>query len=471
MLSRTVLVGLFLSGVPVLTSSGQCPTILPIETIGSGGVPTQVSISGTAPGCGGIGLRVGCGNLIDKQVWLAGGSESWSISLNSSDVQSMQCSCGDSLVIQATCNKWYSRTCVTSVRSTQLLRCQEKACPIIEAIDYDIPQSCEQRTASGVSSVTFAATVSGDFTSLYSWSFNGENHTQFLAIPGPPTSQTFSVACPRDSPPYKVDLLAVGCPGATGPYQSFLSRDVSFPSCEACPDISAPQVHTNGCAATLNASVNGCTSGVTGYNWNFGDPSSEQPTSTSATPATTHIYSSNGNYTATISLAGVNGGQCAKTIPVQVSGCTNSSKPPPTLGNGNPDSCGWKFWQCVSIDLCGVLAALAFVLVLARLMLLAMVQLSTPVWKLTLDDLLSALSLAVLIGFVARCPCPVLWAILLAAITAVLAILALKKFAPTTVPFWIKAVIVSAILIVGAFAALALAKCAGQTAEQWSNPG
>jgi hypothetical protein len=445
-------IALVLPAAPRIANAQQCQlTIDPIQAVGTTGTPTAITITGNAPDCGRVDLTLTCQTSIQKTDIFPDAANRWSVTLTQTEIQAMGCSCPDSIIIKASCGKGLAKDYCIQVISRQLITCQK--CPLIRDVIYAQP-ACSQMTSEGNISIRFSAQVSGNFNGLYRWTFDGQQRIQSLnGVPAAPAPQTFTIRCPRTAPPYTVEFLAIGCPGGDAYYLDSRSESVAFPDCQNCPQV-LPIVTTSGCTARFSATLSGCTSGVTEYVWNFGH-SPPNNTQSTTSPSTTHTYPSDGTYTATLTLGGINNGRCSAQVPVTITDCSSGHD------GGHGGGCGWKFWQCISFNLCWLFALIAFLAVFARLLLLAMYDFAVPVLgtSFTLDQLLSALSLGLLVVLLVICPCQVLWGILLAVVLAVIVILVLLLVSAGSVPFWVKALLVAGLLAAAALTALAVSDC------------
>jgi hypothetical protein len=433
------------------------------QAIGAPPTPGEIFLSGNAPACDQVDLLVTC----QRQITIADVSVvngQWSRSLTLAEIQAAGCSCPGRMAVQATCKKGDANTCQIATKHN--LQCQATKCPVISDITYAQP-AC---STTGSIPVTFSAAVTGNFNGFYRWTFDGQERLQNLGgTAAAPSSQTFTLSCPRTAPPYTVDLVAVGCPGGDPWYSADASKDVSFPACGSCPTIQPISVTpTSKCNVELRTSISGCGAGsVTEFNWDFGHSGSGGTQSTTV-PFVTHTYPHDGTFAAKVTLGGVNAGACRGETQVTISGCGKGGEEEEECavpwgckpGKGGTEGCGWQFWNCISFNLCWVLAALAFALVYARIVLLAMYdfEVGPPPVNFTLDQLLTLLGLALLIAFLVICPCEVLWGILLGALAAAITVVGIL-IAGGAVPAWLKALIVSVVLIVVTLGTLAATEC------------
>ncbi len=422
-------------------------------TSGAGGALSSLTVNGTTTGCSRVNLSITCKQQIRTTV-AANSSTTWTHTFTASELNQAGCTCGARATIAAECGDKYAQGCAQDSRTVDQLQCKgggtfPPVCPSIQSVTCTHP-SCPA-PAGGNWQITCNAAVSGNVpsTASYWWVFSDPNNSAGQSTSLPSAIHTYH--CPQ---PGFNSGVNVSIQGSCSPTPQN-SAAITFPDC-GCPalTLSAPQI--SGCVANFSASVAGsCISGAT-YKWKFGDSDTETPTST---PSTSRTYTASGSYPVTVRLAG--GADCApaQTIAV-ISSCggppPQDHKPPPG-GKG----CGWKFWKCIKFKLCWVLALIALVIVAGRLVLLAMYDFGVSVLgtPFTLDQLLSALSLLFLIPFLVFCPCEVAWGILIGAVLAVIVILVLLYYSAGSVPYWLKSIIVAALLIIATFTALAAGHC------------
>lgn len=363
--SFLILLILFSAGITDAAAQTTCPmTFDQVTAISSSpsAMPSQLTVSGT--GCGAaheVQVTISCSGSITKHV-TPDPTGRWSISLTSAEVQSIGCSCGASVKVSAGCMKGSQASCLPAT-SNQTVQCKAARCPVVTDITWN-PLSCKSRPSGEGWPITFNASVTGNFSGPYIWSFGedvitstGEVRNTVVqpaqATPAPPQPQTVTYKCPRTSPPYKVSLDAMGCPGGDPNHLSHAEKELLFPACGTCPQISPITVSTSKCTATLSVPVSGCTTGVSGYLWNFGfpPPPATPVTKTSTVSTVTQDYPHDGSYTASVTLEGVESGQCSRSVQVNISGCAPPACPTcPIDHNGKGGSggsvCGVFDWCC-----------------------------------------------------------------------------------------------------------------------------
>jgi hypothetical protein len=339
-----------------------------VATAGAGSTaPTQITIAGTTGGmnCTEVQATIGCVSTTTKLATPDATTGRWSIVLSATEAQALGCSCSLGRIgVSAVCMKGPTVYCSPPNTMSQNITCQN--CPTVQNIAWS-PLSCSSRDAQGGWPVTFQANVSGNFSGRYRWNFGEAGSATNIAIeaiapmaPAPPSAQSHTYSCPGTNT-YHVELIGEGCPAGDPYYESSLTRDLTFQACGTCPQIQPISVSTSTCSATLSTSVATCASGVTGYFWNFGHPQPGSPTpQTSATvststPTATHTYPYDGTYTTTVTLGGVEGGQCSRSVPVTITGCGAHPGDGPGTGGGHHDGpkhddggslCGIFDWCC-----------------------------------------------------------------------------------------------------------------------------
>ena len=165
-------------------------------------------------------------------------------------------------------------------------------------------------------SLSFSGTGTSSMSTIsgYSWNFGDGSP----ASNSQNTTHTYS-----SSGNYTVTLTVTNASGCT--MTSTQTVAVSAP-----PVISVSPSVTSGCGP-LSVNFSNSTTGATGYTWNFGDGS---PTSSSTSP--THVYTSNGTYTVTMTATNASG--CSATY-TGTNLISVANGPTASFSNATPSIC------------------------------------------------------------------------------------------------------------------------------------
>lgn len=459
----------------------QCPiAITGIDVTTASGAVNGITVQGTSGSCDSIFVKIQCqGNLIaTKKLRTTSTTTTWSVNVTAAEINN-PCQCPAKIAVEAICRYKNSDKCIATL-GEEFTECEN--CSRIDSVKIQ-PLNCSDRRTDGAWPVSVSIYTHGASPSSITIFFGDEPSASSgtsVPIPSPYTSPvtiTHNYVCPRSIPDYNGSIVITTAECVNPSFSTF---NINFPECE-CPSIDINANLETDCTVKFKATTTACLTSIFKYVWNFGDRTTE----TTEVPETTHTYSSNGSYTASVVAIGA-GDNCGATLDITLTncrdcepdcngrncgtdGCGGSCGTCPNGktcingscdegggggGGGNGDDCGWKFWKCFDFNFCWLLAMVVALVVAARLILLANYGTSISLGSLSvnLDIILEALGLTLIIIALAICPCEVPIGIIIGVIIAAIWLLIQWYYTGTMPPYLISAVVIAVGLIVSAIA-------------------
>lgn len=469
------------------TAHGQdCNNRLQVTSISyntTSSIVNNIKVSGTLDevNCDSLFVQISCsGKTFIKKIRTVSPYTNFSVEFTVAEMNN-PCPCPTDMKIQVVCR--YKGRTVCSTSAEQQVVCKNQTCdPSVEVDSI----TCKNRNPDGSWNTSIKVNTSSppmELYILYGDEAAGSSASIF-PVPSPapsPIVVNHTYYCPPVGTPIH-GSVSMATPGCVPPFttKNFV---IVFPENCPCPEIELFLAGRNECTAEFNARVTPCSSYVTSYTWIMGDGS---PARTTTTPVITYPYSSDGTYTVTVIPNGI--GSCSKNIQVTIDNCSecqpncagkkcgddgcsnggscgncpdgktcvdgNCSDTPTTGGGGKSGGCGWKIWECISLSWCWFWALIAMLLVGARLVLYGNYgpTITTGLGTVTVDVILEAINLAVILILLAMCPCEVTIGIIIGAILAIIILLIQWAYTGVMPPYLIGAVFIALGLIIGAVA-------------------